>query len=29
MTIQFKDETFRGDYTFKNSEWALKRFPNF
>ncbi len=27
MTIQFKDETFRDDYTFKNSEWAIKRFP--
>ena len=27
MTIQFNDETFRGAYTFKNSEWALKRFP--
>jgi len=27
MTIQFKDETFRNDYTFKNSEWAIKRFP--
>ena len=27
MTIQFKDETFRDDYTFKNSEWAVKRFP--
>ena len=27
MTIQFNDETFRGDYTFKNSGWALKRFP--
>jgi len=27
MTIQFKDETFRNDYTFKNSDWAIKRFP--
>ncbi|MEJ6502739.1 MAG: DUF3445 domain-containing protein [Rhodobacterales bacterium] len=27
MTIQFKDETFRDDYTFKNSEWAVNRFP--
>ncbi len=27
MTIQFKDETFRDDYTFRNSAWAIKRFP--
>ncbi len=27
MTIQFHDETFRGDYSFKNSDWAIKRFP--
>ncbi|KIC35873.1 heme-dependent oxidative N-demethylase family protein [Leisingera sp. ANG-M7] len=27
MTIQFNDETFHGDFTFKNSEWAIKRFP--
>ena len=27
MTIQFKDETFRDDYTFRNSEWAIQRFP--
>jgi len=27
MTIQFKDETFRDDYTFRNSEWAVQRFP--
>ncbi|WP_264211520.1 heme-dependent oxidative N-demethylase family protein [Leisingera thetidis] len=27
MTIQFNDETFRGDFTFRNSEWAIKRFP--
>ena len=27
MTIQFNDETFRDDYTFRNSEWAIKRFP--
>jgi dimethylamine monooxygenase subunit A len=27
MTIQFKDETFHDDYTFRNSEWAIRRFP--
>ena len=27
MNIQFKDETFRGDYTFSNSQWAINRFP--
>jgi len=27
MNIQFKDETFRDDYTFKNSDLAIKRFP--
>ncbi|MCZ4354422.1 DUF3445 domain-containing protein [Roseovarius aestuarii] len=27
MTIQFNDETFRDDYSFRNSPWAIKRFP--
>lgn len=27
MSIQFKDETFRADYTFSNSQWAIDRFP--
>lgn len=27
MTIQFKDETFRDNFTFRNSDWAIKRFP--
>ena len=27
MTFQFNDETFRGDYSFRNSPWAIKRFP--
>jgi len=27
MSIQFKDETFRNDYTFSNSQWAINRFP--
>lgn len=27
MTIRFNDETFRGDFTFKNSQTAIKRFP--
>ena len=27
MTIQFNDESFRGDYTFTNSDHAIKRFP--
>ena len=27
MTIQFNKETFRDDYSFKNSDWAIKRFP--
>lgn len=27
MTIQFNDETFRDDYRFRDSEWAIKRFP--
>ncbi len=27
MTIQFNDETFKDDYTFKNSKKALARFP--
>jgi hypothetical protein len=27
MTINFNKETFRGDYTFHNSDWAIKRFP--
>ena len=27
MTIQFNDETFRDDYSFHNSDWAIKRFP--
>jgi hypothetical protein len=27
MTLQFNDETFRDDYSFHNSERALKRFP--
>ncbi|MFW8594061.1 heme-dependent oxidative N-demethylase family protein [Cribrihabitans neustonicus] len=27
MTIQFNDETFYGDFTFRNSDWAIKRFP--
>ena len=27
MTIQFNDETFRDDYSFRNSAWAIKRFP--
>ena len=27
MNIQFRDETFRDNFTFRNSEWAIKRFP--
>lgn len=27
MNIEFKDETFRDDYTFNNSPKAIKRFP--
>ncbi len=27
MNLVFKDETFRGDYTFSNSAAAIKRFP--
>ena len=27
MTIQFNDESFRGDYSFRNSPWAIRRFP--
>ncbi|WP_120495595.1 DUF3445 domain-containing protein [Kiloniella sp. EL199] len=27
MSIQFKKETFRNDYTFRNSQWAIDRFP--
>jgi len=27
MTIQFNDETFYDDFTFRNSEWAVRRFP--
>jgi hypothetical protein len=27
MTIQFKEESFRDDYSFSNSAWAIKRFP--
>ena len=27
MSIQFRDETFRDDYTFRNSPWAIQRFP--
>lgn len=27
MTIQFTDETFHDDYTFRNSPWAIQRFP--
>ncbi len=27
MTIQFSEETFRDDYPFFNSDWAIKRFP--
>ncbi|MBE1285079.1 MAG: DUF3445 domain-containing protein [Rhodobacteraceae bacterium] len=27
MTIQFNDETFRDDFTFRNSPEAIKRFP--
>ena len=27
MTIQFNKETFRDDYSFKNSDWAIQRFP--
>jgi hypothetical protein len=27
MSLDFNDETFRGDYTFKNSAHAIKRFP--
>lgn len=27
MTIVFKEESFRDDFTFSNSDWAIKRFP--
>ena len=27
MTLQFNDETFRDDYTFRNSPEAIRRFP--
>lgn len=27
MTIQFNKETFRDDYSFYNSDWAINRFP--
>ncbi|MGB3315492.1 MAG: DUF3445 domain-containing protein [Albidovulum sp.] len=27
MSIQFRDETFRDTYTFRNSDWAIQRFP--
>ena len=27
MNIKFKNETFRDDYTFKNSPEAIRRFP--
>ena len=26
MTIQFNDETFRDDYSFYNSDWAINAF---
>ena len=27
MTIQFNEETFRDNYTYHNSDWAINRFP--
>jgi len=27
MTINFNKESFRGEYSFRNSDWAIKRFP--
>ena len=27
MSLDFNDETFRNDFTFKNSPKAIKRFP--
>ena len=27
MSLDFNDETFRGDFTYRNSERAIKRFP--
>lgn len=27
MTINFNKESFRGEYSFHNSDWAIKRFP--
>ena len=27
VTWDLPGKTFRNDYTFKNSEWAIKRFP--
>ena len=27
MTIAFQEETFRDDYTFRNSPHAIRRFP--
>ena len=27
MSLDFKDETFYGDFTFRNSEKAIRRFP--
>ena len=27
MSLDFNDETFRGDFTFSNSARAIKRFP--
>ena len=27
MSLDFNDETFRNDFTFKNSARAIKRFP--
>lgn len=27
MTLRFNDETFRDDYTYRNSPEAIRRFP--
>ena len=27
MTMQFNEETFRGDYTYRNPPAAIRRFP--
>ncbi len=27
MTIQFRDETFHDTFTFRNSDWAIQRYP--